>query len=735
MTNITKGANVPVPAGALRVAVCRLSVPGTPLVDASALLLDAGGKVRGDADLVFYNQPAHPSGAVRHTGAGQGGGMLAEWLEVDLPRVEPGMQRVLIAGSCDGGVFGQVPGLYVQVLTAEGAVVAHYTVTDATSETAFVLGEFYRRNGLWKFRAVGQGYDSGLAGLATDFGIAVQDGRSGSEPVAPAVPPAAAPVPNTAVSKTAGLPPSSAGPVPQAVPGPPAHPAPAPVAPAAAMVPDRLPIGTDFVPHVQSGFGNGVVAVEAPLPPGPVIVEARIEGDDYLLVETLDRRNKKDDIVFNTELPDFHGRALVQPPQGRPLRLNVDYPGAWTITVLPLSSARRLGTRELTGRGADVVAYTGAAADVTVRFDGGADRGQWFLMNCHEAAHLDDLDRHDMLVNETGRLAQTVPVPDGPLLLVVENAEGDWGLTARPLPVHTPSTDQETGEAPRTPAPDGKGGTGLRALFKGRPTSVYEGRGEKTITLVNPWPGRPALVRYDFPRAEADYRLEVKNVDEYGDESEWLTGGECGTRGVSVAFRAGQAEQTVRVRHTGEWTLRLLPEEEAPLLTGPVEGKGSAVLRYQGPPTLMTVRRTSLGKDERLVALSLNHPYGKWTNIADTNRRRRPVLGPVWVDPGGSCFVVVKAVQGTKWRLEPEPLSAAPVLGARTHGGWYGVVRHDGPERELVIAGSSGVIHVFELDENLFPYRKITASSGPYRISSSLLHVRSLGDWTLELRD
>ncbi|MEV0179382.1 TerD family protein [Streptomyces sp. NPDC050625] len=190
MTHITKGANTPVPAGPLRVAVCRRNVPGTPVVDASALLLDAAGKVRGDADLVFYNQPAHPSGAVRHTGAGEGDGMLAEWLEVDLPRVEPEIQRVLIAGSCDGGVFGQVPGLYVQAVTADGALVVHYAVTDASSETAFVLGEFYRRNGQWKFRAVGQGYASGLAGLATDFGIAVEQPTP-----TPAPAPAPAPVP------------------------------------------------------------------------------------------------------------------------------------------------------------------------------------------------------------------------------------------------------------------------------------------------------------------------------------------------------------------------------------------------------------------------------------------------------------------------------------------------------------------------------------------------------------
>jgi tellurite resistance protein TerA len=196
MTHITKGANTPVPAALLRIAVCRQNVPGAPAVDASALLLDAAGKVRGDADLVFYNQPAHPSGAVRHAGTAEGGGQLAEWLEVDLPSVEPSVQRVLIAGSCDGGVFGQVPGLHAQVLTADGAVVAHYAVNDARNETAFVLGEFYRRNGQWKFRAVGQGYASGLAGLATDFGIAVAEPAPPVQQTAEPVPGYVAPAPS-----------------------------------------------------------------------------------------------------------------------------------------------------------------------------------------------------------------------------------------------------------------------------------------------------------------------------------------------------------------------------------------------------------------------------------------------------------------------------------------------------------------------------------------------------------
>ncbi|MEU6376561.1 TerD family protein [Streptomyces sp. NPDC046909] len=681
MTHIAKGANTPVPAGLLRVAVTRRKAPGTPVVEVSALLLDATGTVRGDADLVFHNQPVHPSGAVRHLGTGDGPDQLAEWLELDLPRVEPAVQRVLIAASCDDGTFGAVPGLALQTVAADGSLVVHYDVTDAAGETAFVLGEFYRRNGEWKFRAVGQGWESGLAGLATDFGIVVE--APVAVPVPVPVAPMAAPVSKASAPPTATL---------ISMPAP-AH--------------SPVSLGPDFAPYVQSGRGNGVVSVDVPLPPGPVIVEAQVRGDEWLLVETLNRRNKDEDTVFNTTLRDFHGRALVQPPRDRPLRMKVNYDGDWTIRVLPLSAARPLGTWTLKGRGPDVVSYAGTMADVKVRFDGGADRGEWFVLRCHETEHFDDLDEHELLCNETGRLKQTVPVPDGPLLLVVEHGDGDWELTAKPLPVRDPS--------------------------KGRHTGTYQGRGDKTVTLLNPRPGRPALIEYDFPGARADYSLEVKRVDEYGDEVEWLTGRQHGTRGTSALFSDGRAEQAVRVKCAGDWTLRLLPEEQAPLLTGPAEGRGSTVLRYQGPPTLMTVQRTSRGDNEHLSALALNHPYGKTVVIADTLGRRRPTLGPVWVDPGGTCFVTVRANEDTKWRLEPAPIAAAPLLGARTPGGWYGVVRHTGPEAELVPV-ATGMIHVFELDENLFPHRKLTASSGPYRISASILHIRCLGEWTMELR-
>lgn len=188
--SMPKGSNTPVPVTPLRVQVTRETGPGIPDVDASALLL-AGGRVRADGDFVFYNQPAHPSGAVRHEGKETSGAQVTDTLLVDLARVEAGIERIVLAASADGGTFGQVPGLAVQVFDpATGDTAARFDSTGATVETAFVLGEFYRRQGAWKFRAVGQGYDSGLEGLATDFGITVDVPRHPAAPFAPAAPPA-----------------------------------------------------------------------------------------------------------------------------------------------------------------------------------------------------------------------------------------------------------------------------------------------------------------------------------------------------------------------------------------------------------------------------------------------------------------------------------------------------------------------------------------------------------------
>ena len=194
-----KGSNAPVPTTALRVELGWRSGPGVPDADASALLL-VGGKVRSDGDFVFYNQPVHSSGAVRHEGKRVDDGRVTDTLLVDLARVEPAIETVVLAASADGGTFAQIPELYIEVRdAARGALAARFDSTGATVETAFVLGEFYRRQGAWKFRAVGQGYGSGLAGLATDFGITVdepqQTAPGASVPAPPVAPPVTMPPP------------------------------------------------------------------------------------------------------------------------------------------------------------------------------------------------------------------------------------------------------------------------------------------------------------------------------------------------------------------------------------------------------------------------------------------------------------------------------------------------------------------------------------------------------------
>ncbi|MER6852927.1 TerD family protein [Streptomyces flaveolus] len=212
---MSKGSNTPVPTTALRVELGWRSGPGVPDADASALLLVAG-KVRSDADFVFYNQPAHSSGAVRHEGKRDAGGRVTDSLLVDLARVEPAIETVIVAASSDGGPFGRIPDLYIEVRDAvRNTVVARFDNPGATVETAFVLGEFYRRQGAWKFRAVGQGYDSGLEGLATDYGITVDEPQQAATPLTPppaAVPPAPATVvpPAPPMTRPAGTPPPPA---------------------------------------------------------------------------------------------------------------------------------------------------------------------------------------------------------------------------------------------------------------------------------------------------------------------------------------------------------------------------------------------------------------------------------------------------------------------------------------------------------------------------------------------
>ncbi|WP_406007963.1 VWA domain-containing protein [Streptomyces sp. NBC_00637] len=234
---LSKGANLPVDEADVRVELSWAESAGGPDIDASALLLAQDGRVRDDGDFVFYNQPVHASGAVRHVGKRSDAGVLTDTVQVDLRSLEGAITRVVLCASADGGSFGQVTGLTLRLLGGDGRTEVARFEMRAETETAFIAGELYRREGRWKFRAVGQGYASGLAGVATDFGITVDE-----EPEPTATPlnrPAATPL-NPPAAAPPAVTPWSVTPAPTAPTGtPPTH-----TPPADPPAPSTLSAGT-----------------------------------------------------------------------------------------------------------------------------------------------------------------------------------------------------------------------------------------------------------------------------------------------------------------------------------------------------------------------------------------------------------------------------------------------------------------------------------------------------------
>ncbi|MGZ4559802.1 MAG: TerD family protein [Mycobacteriaceae bacterium] len=151
-------------------------------LDASAILVKADGKVLSDSHFVFFNNKTSPEGSVEHTGdnlTGEGDGD-DESIKVNLATVPAEVDKIVFpvsiyeADSRSQG-FGQVRNAFIRIVNQSGsAEIARYDLTeDASTETAMVFGELYRNGADWKFRAVGQGYASGLHGIAQDYGIAV----------------------------------------------------------------------------------------------------------------------------------------------------------------------------------------------------------------------------------------------------------------------------------------------------------------------------------------------------------------------------------------------------------------------------------------------------------------------------------------------------------------------------------------------------------------------------------
>ncbi|MFJ2610119.1 TerD family protein [Streptomyces sp. NPDC091279] len=164
---MTPGSNIPLSTA--RVAV---DVAAPVRLDVSGLLLTADGKVRSDDDFIFYNQPSGPGVTYR-----SGGGTAPDAIVVDTSAVPPGIEKIVVTASPDAS--GQTFQGIEPTATIRGAddhsVLATFTPPRLGAETALVIVEIYLRNGAWKARAVGQGYANGLAGIATDFGVTVEE--------------------------------------------------------------------------------------------------------------------------------------------------------------------------------------------------------------------------------------------------------------------------------------------------------------------------------------------------------------------------------------------------------------------------------------------------------------------------------------------------------------------------------------------------------------------------------
>lgn len=280
-----KGSNTPLAhIAAVRAVLRWRTLPDAPDVDVSALLLGPDGRVRSDEDFVFYNQPRHPTGTVRHRNKTRFGGEVTDTVDIDLDKLPLGIDRVVIGGSVERGSFDEIPGLHILLFDIAGGpdaeAFARFDITDTDGVTALLCGELYRRGGGWKFRAIGQGYSSGLVGLATDFGITVEEEEEEPQQQSSAAVAQAAPTPAVVAAPVeAG---SQPAPVVPPLPTKPPTPPPLPVTTPAQQAPDRSasappvpvpvpvqPIAAQVPPPAQGyGYPHPQHSALLPEPPG-----------------------------------------------------------------------------------------------------------------------------------------------------------------------------------------------------------------------------------------------------------------------------------------------------------------------------------------------------------------------------------------------------------------------------------------------------------------------------------
>ena len=192
MTDLQQGGNAPVPADRLTVSF-NWTVSGGRDVEAdpSSYLLTAAGNVRGDHDMIFYNQPEGAGGAVRFGRGGSGQGSF----EINLSAVPEAIERIVFCvtiaeAQAKGQTLALLDGAEIVVSpSGQPPTIRYRPALAGAREAAMTFGELYRRNGQWKFRAVGQGFAGGLAPLARSFGIDVADEPAAASPTPPPPPP------------------------------------------------------------------------------------------------------------------------------------------------------------------------------------------------------------------------------------------------------------------------------------------------------------------------------------------------------------------------------------------------------------------------------------------------------------------------------------------------------------------------------------------------------------------
>jgi stress response protein SCP2 len=181
MQEMVKGTNVDLATlsedtGSVLLSLSWSSPTGDGDADVSVIRLAATGKVRSDADFFFYNNPADADGSVQLLGRAPTANGDEDRISIDLGATPADVERLVVAASRDDGArFGDLNDLRIVLADRSGETLLGFSIENADLESAFIFGELYRRGEGWKFRAVGQGYETGLTGLATDFGIAIDD--------------------------------------------------------------------------------------------------------------------------------------------------------------------------------------------------------------------------------------------------------------------------------------------------------------------------------------------------------------------------------------------------------------------------------------------------------------------------------------------------------------------------------------------------------------------------------